>query len=159
MKNTDNTNEMNGIPTTQEVGTGLKAEYFGNINLSDLKKTTIDKVVNFDWGTTVPNGLFNNVKYSARWTGKVMSKVSGVITFTTVSDDGVRLWVDGKLIIDDWNVHAPTPNSGNLKLDAGTKYDIKLEYFQKAGGAMVSLSWSAPNLTKEIVPTKQLFPK
>lgn len=94
--------------------------------------------------------------FSARWTGKVRTKGAGDYTFTTRSDDGVRLWVDGKLLVDNWTGHGPTDDKDTLKLAADTSYDLKLEYFQGGGGCTLSLSWEGPGLDKQIIPTEQL---
>jgi hypothetical protein len=82
--------------------------------------------------------------------------VSGTHTFYTVSDDGVRLWINGALVINNWTDHPPTENSGTLYLDAGQTVDIKMEFYENAGGAQAKLLWSAPGLPKEVVPASQL---
>ncbi|MDP2897206.1 MAG: PA14 domain-containing protein [bacterium] len=90
--------------------------------------------------------------YSVRWTGQVIPKYSETYTFHTVSNDGVRLWVDGKLVIDNWTDHSVTEDEGKIQLDAGRKVNIKIEFYQGGGGAVAKLSWSSPSQKKEIVP-------
>ena len=64
---------------------------------------------------------------------------------------------DGQLVIDGWNIQAPTPYSGTISLSAGQKYDLVVEYFEEWGGAQISLSWSSPSTAVQIIPTAQLF--
>src|SRR2546422_721284 len=83
---------------------------------------------------------------------------SETVTFHTVSDDGVRLWVNGQLIIDNWTDHAPTENSGTIALTAGQRYDIRMDFYENGGGAVAQLYWSSPTITRHIIPQSQLYP-
>src|SRR6185295_18160980 len=74
-------------------------------------------------------------QFSVRWIGQIEPKQSGDYTFHTISNDGVRLWVDGKLIVDNWTDHSENEDSGAIALDAGKRHDLKLEYYQAAGGS------------------------
>jgi len=94
----------------------------------------------------------NSSQYSARWTGQVRPKYSETYTFTTTSDDGVRLWVDGKPLIDDWADHGPKDDSGTIVLKADQTYDIKMEYHNTVGDGTVKLFWQSAGQPKEIVP-------
>ena len=96
--------------------------------------------------------------YSVRWTGQVSPAISGPVTFHTVSDDGVRLWVDGKPLIDNWTGHGATEDTGTVTLTAGKPVDIRLEWFQGAGGATIQLLWSGPGLARAIIPAANLIP-
>ncbi|GKS56846.1 hypothetical protein YTPLAS18_03730 [Nitrospira sp.] len=140
-------------------GTGLYGEYFNTINFKDRKATRTDATINFDFGTGSPISGVGNDNFSIRWTGWVQPKASGSYSFHTISDDGVRLWVDGKLIIDQWHDQGATEHTGTIQLQAGKKYDIKLEYFEHGGVASVKLFWSAPGVAKEIVPSSHLYPR
>jgi hypothetical protein len=97
--------------------------------------------------------------FSARWSGWVTPRYSETYTFYTTSDDGVRLWVDGQLIINNWTIHPPTENSGQIALTAGQQYDIRMEYFENGGGAVAKLKWSSPSQPKGIVPQGRLYPQ
>ncbi len=111
--------------------------------------------MNFDFtGTLPPTGLTNN--YSVRWLGQVQAQFSEAYTFYTESNDGVRLWVNGQLLIDDFNPQGLTENSGTINLVAGEKYDIRIEYFQGSGSASLQLLWSSPSTPKSIVPESRL---
>ncbi len=148
-------------PPPGVTGTGLYGEYFNTVDFNQRKLTRTDATVNFDWGTGSPDAAIQSDSFSIRWTGWVQAKVSGAHLFHVFSDDGVRLWVDGKLIIDKWKVQSGTENTSDstVSMTAGKKYDIKLEYFEQAGAASAKLSWSASGLAKEIIPTSQLYPR
>lgn len=96
--------------------------------------------------------------FSVRWSGFVLPRHTGRHTFTTLSDDGVRLWVDGQKLIDNWTMHGPTEDTGVIQLEAGQAYPIQLEYMQGGGGACIRLLWEAPGQTKEVVPADCLRP-
>jgi hypothetical protein len=139
-------------------GTGLNAEYFNNRSLTGPAiLTRTDATVNFDWGTGSPGGTVNVDNFSARWTGKVQPCYSETYTFTTSSDDGIRLWVNGTPIINNWTDHAPTDNTGNISLTAGQKYDIILEFYENGGGAVSKLSWNSASQPIQIIPQSQLY--
>ncbi len=147
-------------PTDAGTGTGLYGEYFDSLGFKDRKLTRTDATIHFDWGSGSPaSGVIGVDTFSIRWTGWLQPKVTGTHTFTTSSDDGVRLWVDGRLIINQWNDHGATEHSGTIPLVAGKKVDLKLEYYESAGDAVISLSWSAPGLAREIVPAQRLYPR
>jgi hypothetical protein len=96
--------------------------------------------------------------FSARWSGQVDPRHSEEYTFYTRTDDGVRLWVDGRLIIDKWVNQGATEHSGKIELAAGRRYDVKMEYFENTGDAAARLSWSSPSREKEVIPSERLFP-
>lgn len=82
--------------------------------------------------------------WSARWSGWVDVPATGTWSVSTVSDDGVRLWVDGRLVIDNWTDHGPTTNtSPALTLTAGL-HDFALQYYENTSAAQLSVSWSGP---------------
>ncbi len=147
------------IPSTG-TGTGLYAEYFNNIDPNVISPTVIriDPQVNFDWGSAgSPDPAINHENFSGRWTGFVQPDSTGIYTFYTLSDDGVKLWVDGKLIVNNWTDHGTTEDSGTISLAAGHIYDIKLEYYQHSGAAVIKLFWQGPDQPKEIIPKNHLY--
>jgi hypothetical protein len=136
---------------------GLTGEYFDNIDFTGTQMTRTDATVDYDWGSYSPPGIGPDT-FSARWSGRVSPRYSETYTFYTTSDDGVRLWVNGQLIINNWTVHPPTENSGQISLTAGQQYDIRMEYFESDGGAVSKLKWSSPSQPKGIVPQGRLYP-
>ncbi|MBI4583726.1 MAG: hypothetical protein HY717_06860 [Planctomycetes bacterium] len=95
--------------------------------------------------------------FSARWTGRLEPSHSEEYTFYTLSNDGARLWVDGKLIIDDWSEHSEKESAGKIALAAGKKVPVKLEYFYNGGEAAMKLLWSSRSQPKEVVPASRFF--
>lgn len=139
-------------------GAGLNADYFADRNLTTLAVTRIDTNVNFLWGSTAPTNGVPADNYSVRWTGKVQARHAGAHQFHSVSDDGVRLWVDGRLLIDNWTLHSQTEDTGSISLLPGRYYDIVMEYFDGTGTAVARLYWTQPGVPKEIIPPSQLYP-
>ncbi|MFO8006838.1 MAG: PA14 domain-containing protein, partial [Candidatus Brocadiia bacterium] len=148
-------NEASATP--QVGGDGLTGDYYDNMDFTNHALTRIDPTVNFDWGSGSPDPSMGADTFSVRWTGQVEPLYSETYTFYTTSDDGVRLWVDGQQIIDNWTDHASTEDSGTIALSAGTKYDIQLDYYENTGGAVIQLSWSSASQAKEIIPQSQLY--
>jgi hyaluronate lyase len=139
-------------------GTGLIGDYYMNQNLTGLTLTRTDPTVNFDWGFAAPAPSFPADRFSVRWTGKLQARQAGVHLFHTVSDEAVRLWVNGQLLIDHWTAHSATEDTGAISLVPGQYYDIALEYFDYVGTAVAQLYWTQPGGTKEIIPQTQLYP-
>ena len=119
----------------------------------------IDATVNVDWGGSSPATGVNSDNFSVRWTGQVEAPVTGNYTFSTITDDGVRLRVNGALLINDWTSHAPKTNSGpSVALVAGQKYDIQMEYFDASQGAVARLLWTYPGQSQQVIPQARLYP-
>ncbi len=122
---------------------GLKGEYFANRNLEGQPAMTrIDRRIDFDWDNGSPAPSVPNDNFSVRWTGKLVAPKSGAYVLTTTSDDGVRLYFDGKCVIDDWTDHSTIANHAPVTLEAGHQYDLKIEYYEHAGGANMRFGWS-----------------
>jgi len=119
---------------------GLKAEYFNNMELSGepvIVKT--EPLLNFYWGGSSPDLLINKDHFSARWTGYLQAQRSGEYELTARTDDGIRVFVDGKIVINSWIQQGPTDYQYKLNMTAGNVYSIKVEYFEKGGDAVASL--------------------
>ncbi|MCW5312732.1 hypothetical protein GTQ43_02375 [Nostoc sp. KVJ3] len=144
------------VPATG-TGTGLKGEYYDNIDFTNLKQTRIDPTVNFNWGLNSPDPSIGADTFSVRWTGQVQAKYSEAYTFYTTTDDGVRLFVNGQQIINRFADQSATEASGTINLLAGQKYDIKLEYYDNTYYAVSQLAWSSTSQTKQIIPESQLY--
>jgi beta-glucosidase len=122
--------------------TGLRGEYYTNRDLSGQPALVRDDAsIDFDWssGTPAPEIAHNN--FSVRWTGTLTPAETGRCTFSLQSDDGVRLFVDGSPLIDNWTVHAPTTDRAQVSVKAGVPLDIRLEYYQAEGQAVARLGW------------------
>jgi len=146
-------------------GTGLRGEYWTtrystNAFSGPPTLTRVDATVNFAWSAGSPDSTVSADNFTARWTGQVQALGTDTYTFYTISDDGVRLWVNGQLLINNWTAHSPTTNSGTLSLTGTQKYDLLLEYFERTGDATAKLYWSTASgsIGFEPVPTTQLYP-
>ncbi len=139
-------------------GTGLIAEFFNTKNLIGLQVTRTDPVVNTNWGTGSPDGAIPAENFSARWSGKLQARHAGLHQFHVVSDEGVRLWLGGLLLIDNWNPHGLTEDTSAVSLVPGEYYDIQLEYYEGSGTAAVQLLWTEPSGFKQVIPQSQLYP-
>lgn len=139
-------------------GPGLFAEYFPSLDLTGPSVRRLDPTVNFEWGLASPDASIPADKFSARWTGQVAARYSETYNFHVVGDDGVRLWVDGQLIVNAWLDQGPTEHSGSITLEAGRKYDIRLEFYESGGGATARLLWSSRSQAKEVIPQARLYP-
>ena len=124
---------------------GLTAELFTNMELKgEPAVRRIDKVIDFWWGDGSPAKGIGIDTFSVRWTGIIRPRESGTYEFTAAADDGVRLYINGQLILEDWSDHAVRPKSGRIALEAGKSYDLKMEYYENAGGAAARLGWTKP---------------
>jgi hypothetical protein len=163
--------ELSGPPPVGAlVEHGLRGYYFDGTNFGQpLFSSVVDAQVNFDsrpgsvapWRSGVPAGYF-----SARWVGWLTPTATGGHDFQTLSDDGVRLWVDGRLLIDNWTLHGPTidpPTGGtpaSIDLTAQRRYEIRLEYFEGPPTATLQLKWKPPGAQDfSLVPTQRLEPR
>ncbi|MDX1962067.1 MAG: PA14 domain-containing protein [Pirellulales bacterium] len=136
---------------------GLTGTYYNNINFTGTTVERIDNTVNFNWGNGQPDPLIGADTFSVRWTGQIEPQFSQNYTFYTTSDDGVRLYVNNQLIINNWTDHGPTEDIGTITLVAGQRYDIQMDFYENGGGAVATLSWSSPSQPKQIIPNNRLF--
>ena len=152
--------EESAIAVLPPDGSGLSGQYFSNNSLSGVPVLTRVETVNFDWGTGAPAAGIPADNFSVRWTGQVQAASTGNYRFQTVSDDGVRLWVNGTLLINNWTAHTPTTDtSAEIQLVAGQRYDIRLEYQERTTGALIQLRWLPPAAgAYSFLPAQQLIP-
>jgi len=130
----------------------LKADYYDGISFNTFKETLNVSELNYSWGSGAPeSNLVGTNDFSIRFQGSVKAPQTGTYTFYTTSDDGVRLWVDGTRIINNWTNHGPTLNTGTVRLIAGQSTPIQLEYYERGGGAVIKLEWSGPGLAREFI--------
>lgn len=151
--------DISDPPGSLSVGSGLYGEYFDTLNFSHRKMTRTDASIDFAWGAASPDASLSGDTFSVRWTGWVQIPSSGAWTFYVTADDGVRLWVNGQLLVDQWKDQGATEYSAPLSLTGGSKVDIRLEYYENGGSATVQLRWSGPGVTKQIIPQEYLYPR
>jgi hypothetical protein len=152
----------------EELRAGLLAEFF-NIDAeiqdfpviaSDRKPEIrrIDKQVNYE----STEGKFADTDmtdcFYVRWMGFLRVPKDGTYVFYTESDDGSRLWIDGKQVVDNPGCHAMEEKSGEAVLKAGD-HEIKIDLFENMGGVGIKVSWETEGMAKEIIPEKAFFHK
>jgi YVTN family beta-propeller protein len=147
-------------PPPPASSSGLRGQYFNNLTLSGTHVLQRYEAVNFGWKDGSPGPGVNANKFSVRWNGKVKAPTSGKYRFRTQSNDGVRLWVNGVRVINNWTNHATTTNtSPDVTLQAGVKYTITMEYYDYNGTAVAKLRWRKPGQTTfPIIPATSLSP-
>ncbi|BDI30435.1 beta-glucosidase [Capsulimonas corticalis] len=132
-------------PDTDSKQHGLRGQYFDNTELKGKPVATrTDPQLQFQWDSSQrPKGI-GETKFSVRWTGKLTAPATGSYTFALAADDGCRLVIDGKTIIDHWIDSGGAPVIGKIDLVAGRQYDIRVDYYQGAGGSLLRLNWILP---------------
>jgi len=153
-------------PEAGPAKSGLQAEFFAlDGELEDFpsipadKKPTlqrVDKTIDVDAGDNAWPGTQLSEHFYIRWTGKLRIPQDGKYTFFLNSDDGSRLFVGGKQVVDNGGLHSAEEKSGDVDLKAGD-HDLKLEFFQNEGEAVCKFSWQPPGKDKEIVPAAALL--
>lgn len=137
---------------------GLQGAYFDNQHFTGATVNRLDPRIGFSWGTASPIAGIGADTFSVRWTGAIIPRYSQTYTFSTTSDDGVRLWVNGTRVVDQWTTHSSRVDSGTITLTAGVPVPVVLEYFEQTGSAVVQLRWSSPSQPAELVPTDRMRP-
>jgi hypothetical protein len=138
---------------------GITGVYFDNPDFSGRQFTRVERQIDFDWGLSSPNAAIGSDAWSARWTGRLTAPVTDVYTFYGYSDDGIRVWVDDVLVLEDWRIRNPTETRGTpIPLTGGKAVSIKVEYFDDGGTALARLSWSSTQRAKQVIPETALTP-
>jgi glucose/arabinose dehydrogenase len=140
-------------PSACQVGQ-YRAEYFNNRTLSGSPTfSQCEAAIDDDWGTGGPGNGLGRDDFSVRWTGR-HTFAAGSYTFSATADDGVRLWLDGELIVDAWKDQGATTYRATRTLTAGD-HEVKMEYYEHGGGAVARLSWQAGTGLPTPTPTPQ----
>jgi len=131
---------------------GLRAEYFSNLAFADAPLIDrIDQRINFDWaGVDSVRGILP-AQFTVRWTGMIQSNSSSLHVFRARADSGIRVYLDDKVIIDDWSEHAAHPDVTTRFLDAGRVYRLRVEYKNTGGGgAIAQFGWASLKVPEAI---------
>jgi hypothetical protein len=133
---------------------GLNGEYFRGEKLMVHAVTRIDPRLEFSWDSVVPDIAVPREHFTARWTGWIKA-APGTYKLTAIHDDGIRIWMDGRLVLDNWG------NWGKESFNfafTGRLQELKVEYRQGDGGASFGLGWIAPGTTKaKAIPNEACF--
>jgi autotransporter-associated beta strand protein len=147
-------------------GRGLNVEYWDGANfgtlLSGANGTRQEASLDFSWADLktyeYAPALQRFANYSMRFTGSIQPRFTETYTFHATADDGVRVWVNGTLIIDQWLVQsAPVTSTGTVSLVAGQPVSIKVDYFRATGPGTLKVEWSSATQAREVLPTLRTF--
>ena len=143
-------------------GSGLKGDYYIGRRFNQFVFSRSDANINFQFdalpGKSPSPRIAPGAEYTVRWTGKIAAKYSETYTMFATVDDGVRVWIDHKLVLDDWHDHRATQFANQFTFVAGRQYDFKVEYMEIDGGqASVRLYWQSPSQPREFIPEDSLF--
>jgi hypothetical protein len=131
-------------PGPQHTDATWQATYWNNMTLSGTPVLQRDEAdLDHDWGTGAPDSRVNPDGFSARWTryAEFPAIPGGDYRFTVTSDDGVRVSIDGRLILEQWNDHSVQTLTADVNLGPG-HHLIVVEYYEHFGDAIVKLSWA-----------------
>jgi len=150
--------ELRDRPSAGASGAGLMGEYYEGRNFGRLRGSRVDRQIDFKWGNRNPHPKLGRDSYSVRWTGWAVPAHGEKYDFRVTSDDGARLWVNGRQIVDAWRDRASEESRGSIDLPAGRRAKIKLEYYQGTSDADVKLEWSSRHQKRQVIPASALFP-
>lgn len=135
------TAEFVAVPSSA-LGEGMRGEYFANIALAGRPTVTrTDATIDFSWPFGGPDTALAYGWYSARWTGTLQPPASGTLRLGVEGNDGYRLYVDDRLVIDRWGKRGASLTSAPLTVVAGRGVAIRVEYFENSGAGRVRLVW------------------
>lgn len=124
-------------------GKGLTGEYFSTTDLSGQPVLTrTDKQVDFMWTLYSPNEKLATDNYSVRWQGEIKTQKAGTYQIGLAGNDGYRLYLDGKLIIDQWDKASYHTRTESFNFEAGKAYPVKIEFKEPKGNAYIKLIWN-----------------
>ncbi|MEO8081683.1 MAG: PA14 domain-containing protein [Caldimonas sp.] len=155
-----------GVPTatlgstTPSSGTGLMAQYYSQIDESELAQTVVDPTIDNVWtGTGPTNTLLSQTdNFSVVWSGYIEATTTGTYTIIGTTDDGMQILIGGTPVVDAFYFQGPTEHSGTIDLVAGQRYPIKIRYFQGGGETEAHVEWQPPGGMRAPLPTAQLYP-
>jgi len=134
---------------------GLTGDYYIGKNFEQFSFTRKESTLNHTWGTGSSDPRIPADGFSVRWHGYIIPRYTQIYTIIPVTDDGVRLWVNGQLVVNDWNDHGDTWNNGIIALQAGIPVPVVMEYYENTGGATARLLWECPGQSREVIPQSQ----
>lgn len=147
---------------------GLSATYYQGQKFEKEITRRTDSAIDFDWDKTKREGVGANARkdpipglkmddFSARWEGSLQTTSAGSYTLSMRGDDGFRLFVDGKLLFEDWNARPVLTKTARIDLPANTRVPIKIEYFQNIHDAIIDLRWQPPASEKPVGFTRKVY--
>jgi hypothetical protein len=136
---------------------GLLGEYFADANLKEKVRENVDEVISFNWKGGAPHGLPND-RFSIRWSGSLLPTETGDYVITGNSDDGLRIAIDGRIVVDQWQSRNGEFRSAPVHLTKGKSHKVVIEYCEHLWGASFRLEWIKPDGIRQVVPNESLVP-
>jgi len=137
---------------------GLLGTYYPQPDFAGQAVRRVDPSLDFTWTDSPPIANFPRENFSVRWTAQLRPTDTDLYTLHATVDDGVRLWLNERLLIDEWREQSLATATSPVSLRAGETYNLTIEYFQSIGTARMKLFWSSPTQPKAIVPASVLAP-
>ncbi|SOD89092.1 OmpA family protein [Spirosoma fluviale] len=131
---------------------GLKGDYYEGTNFERKVFTRIDPQLNFNWRGRSPGPGMPESYYSIRWTGKLLAPASGEYRFYAKVDDGIRVWVGNKKVMDSWQLNDSESFGGRVILEAGKYYDLRVDFFNDMLEGEIQLFWQRPDAQHTLNP-------
>lgn len=151
--------DLNGLLDTCELlaGSGLVARYYESLggagNFSNLLLLQIDPNIDFDWAGSAPWPGVPANEFAVRWSGALTTPaVGGTYRFHIQSDDGVRFWLDGELLVDEWHPSSGSVYEVDVPLGANTSHVFQLDYYEGGGDARIFARWTVPGGAEVPIP-------
>lgn len=150
--------------STTQAQPGLKGEYYTGTNFERKVLTRVDRQLNFDWMERGPAPGMPESYYSIRWTGKLLAPATGQYRFYAKVDDGIRIWVGNKKIMDSWQLNDSKNFVTSIGLEAGHYYDLRVDYFNDMLEGEIKLYWQRPDskqplLNEFTIPNELITPQ
>lgn len=121
---------------------GLWAEYFDQANVTGQPKLTrVDKQIQFKWTLYAPDEALRKDFYAVRWTGELLAPVTGSVKLGLEGNDGFRLYINGKLVVDQWSKQSFSLRTASVQMEKGKRYPIRIEFREPVGNAHIRLVW------------------
>ncbi|GAB3953317.1 PA14 domain-containing protein [Spirosoma harenae] len=127
---------------------GLKGDYYVGTNFEQKAFSRIDPAISFNWDRRSPGKGLSRSYYSIRWRGKLLAPTTGEYVFFAKVNDGIRVWVDNKLVVDSWQLNSYKHYNGTIVLKAGQYYDLQVDYFNAIEWGEIYLYWKPPPTPK-----------
>jgi len=136
---------------------GLRGEYFATANLDwGVRYVWTEPTIDFNWGANGPSAPLPKDGFSVRWTGLIEAPTTGEFTLYLTADDGARLWIADKPLIDSWEGAGQSEKTARVTFTKGQKLPIRLEYCDRKDDAMLRLEWSGPSVERQVIPHTRL---
>jgi alpha-D-xyloside xylohydrolase len=142
---------------------GLQLEYFQGMGFEKLASTTVDGPIDHDWPSpplgSPPPGLQSLNQFSARWQGTLVAPEAGEYEIGVEGDDGFRLWLDDKLVVEDWKNGAPRYQGTRIQLAEGQAVRLRIDFYQDAYGRKLRLAWRTPGQLRALLDQQRQLDK